>query len=143
VCNVHFSIWELDDGGRDGGEGAFEGGDEVCFAGDVAECICGVGDAEIYSVELVLWSRLWRKKGGTIHLIVHYHPGFRNHDLASKQRVHSACDCDGKSTLISCYVPLSVRISYSEGSYDEVFRVWNSSIFALISSAVFSAYISR
>jgi hypothetical protein len=84
VCDVHFSCGQLDDGGRDGGEGAFEGGDEVCFAGDVAECICGVGDAEIYSVELVLWSRLWRKKGGTIHLIVHYHPGFRNHNLASK-----------------------------------------------------------
>jgi hypothetical protein len=54
VCDVHFSIWELDDGGGDGGEGAFERGYEVCFAGDVAECVCGVGDAKIYLVELVL-----------------------------------------------------------------------------------------
>jgi hypothetical protein len=27
--------------------GRLKGGDEVCFAGDVAECVCGVGDAEI------------------------------------------------------------------------------------------------
>jgi hypothetical protein len=31
----------------DGGERAFARADEVCGAGDVAECVCGVGDREI------------------------------------------------------------------------------------------------
>lgn len=33
--------------GGDGGERAFAGADEVCGAGDVAECVCGVGDGEV------------------------------------------------------------------------------------------------
>jgi hypothetical protein len=47
VREVEGAVGELNDGGGDGGEGAFEGGDEVGFRWDVAECVCGVGDAEV------------------------------------------------------------------------------------------------
>jgi hypothetical protein len=47
VRDVDGAVGEFDDGGGDGGERAFEGLDEVGFCGDVAECVCGVGDAEV------------------------------------------------------------------------------------------------
>ena len=50
VGQVDAAVGVFDYGGGDGGEGAFEWFDEICFGGDVAECVCGVGDAEVYLV---------------------------------------------------------------------------------------------
>ncbi len=44
---VEGAVGELNDGGGDGGEGAFEGRDEVSFGRDVAECVCCIGNAEV------------------------------------------------------------------------------------------------
>lgn len=48
VRDVDCAIGKLDDGGGDGGQWAFERLDEVCFGGNVAECVCCVGDAEVW-----------------------------------------------------------------------------------------------
>ncbi len=45
--DIHGAVWEFDDGGGDGGQGAFKGFDKVGFGGDIAECIRGVWDAEV------------------------------------------------------------------------------------------------
>lgn len=47
VRDVHFACGELDDGRGDGGEGPRVGLDEVRRSRGVAECVGGVGDAEV------------------------------------------------------------------------------------------------
>ena len=47
VRDVGCAVRVFDDGGGDGGEGAFEGFDEVGFGWDVAECVRDTGDAEV------------------------------------------------------------------------------------------------
>lgn len=61
VRDIHFSIRVLNYGWGDGGEGAFKGGDEICWGGGVAECVCGVWDGEV------------------VHFVVHDYAGFGDH----------------------------------------------------------------
>lgn len=44
---VQGAVGVLDDGGGDGGEGAFARADVVCWGGDVAEGVGGAGDGEV------------------------------------------------------------------------------------------------
>ena len=44
---VQGAVGVLDDGGGDGGEGAFARADVVCWRGDVAEGVGGAGDGEV------------------------------------------------------------------------------------------------
>ena len=48
VGDINSSVGEFNDRRGDRGEGAFEGLDEVGFGGDIAKCVCGVGDAEVW-----------------------------------------------------------------------------------------------
>jgi hypothetical protein len=63
VRDVEGAVGEFDDGGGDGGEGAFEGAMKVGFCGDVAECVCGVGDAEVCLVQISFEPREYGQKG--------------------------------------------------------------------------------
>ena len=69
----------LDDGWGDGGERAFEGRDEVRFGRDEAECVCGVGDAEVCFPAQLAMNLEDGERGRTVHLIVHYDACFGNH----------------------------------------------------------------
>ncbi len=51
--DVDCAVGKFDDGWRDGGEGPFEGLNEVGFGGDIAKCVCGVGDAKVCLKHLV------------------------------------------------------------------------------------------
>jgi hypothetical protein len=111
VRNVDGSVGVLDYGGGDGGEGAFEGEDEIGAAGDVTECVCCVGDAEVWYDMLVCYLMIWRRKGNTVHLVVHYYACFRHHELAAENRVDCAGDGDCEATGIGGYTSGCAAIS--------------------------------
>lgn len=69
----------FDDGGGDGGKGAFAGTDVIHRGRNVTKGIGGTGDGEI------------------VHFVVHDDAGFGDHELRAEEEVDGAGDCDGEA----------------------------------------------